>query len=219
MRAVRGLLSSVAESSRVTKRDLAADLELARRATEREEAAWKELYAMAQALLYKVAWRYGLDDDREDLLQDVMERMLRKIDTYRGESPLRIWVASVCYNRLRNAYRAARLERRVMQPLSGDVEHRASEVQSDAGAVQRSERSFTIAAVAALGEAQRRVIMLRLVEERSVDETARTLGVPAGTVKSRLSRALGELREAMVSGRKGRMTEGQTGIAMRPPAA
>jgi RNA polymerase sigma-70 factor (ECF subfamily) len=219
MRAVRGLLSSVVESSRVTKRDLAADLELARRATEREEAAWKELYAMAQALLYKVAWRYGLDDDREDLLQDVMERMLRKIDTYRGESPLRVWVASVCYNRLRNAYRAARLERRVMQPLSGDVEHRASEVQSDAGAVQRSERSFTIAAVAALGEAQRRVIMLRLVEERSVDETARTLGVPAGTVKSRLSRALGELREAMVSGRKGRMTEGQTGIAMRPPAA
>jgi RNA polymerase sigma-70 factor (ECF subfamily) len=219
----RRLLSPVVESAPLTKQSrlpsLAADLALARRAAEREESAWKELYAMAQALLYNVAWRYGLDDEREDLLQDVMERMLGKIHTYRGESPLRVWVASVCYNRLRNAYRAARLQRRVMQPASSDVEHRASEQRSDARAIRSSERLFTIAAVAALGEAQRRVVMLRLVEERSVDETARTLGVPAGTVKSRLSRALGQLRDAVVVGRDGRLSEEQRGIAMRPPAA
>ena len=199
MRTVHGSLPPVVVSSPVSiKRrgstHVCADLALARRAVAREAAAWKEIFSMAQALLNNVAWRYGLDASREDLLQDVMLRLLRKIHTYRGESPLRVWVASVCYNCLRNAYRATLMEQRVIEPASvDDVEH-AAPTSADSSAIRRSELSLVIAALAALCEAHRNVVVLRVVAERSVDEAARMLAVPAGTVKSRLSRALVDLR-------------------------
>lgn len=171
-----------------------ADISLARRAADRDAAAWREIFSIAQELVNNVAWRYGLHASREDVLQDVMLRLLRKIHTYRGESPLRVWVASVCYNCLRNAYRATVVEQRVIDPTSLDRVDQASPTYADSDAIHRSELSLLIAAFAALGEAHRNVVVLRVVAERSVEEAARVLAVPMGTVKSRLNRALVELR-------------------------
>jgi RNA polymerase sigma-70 factor, ECF subfamily len=183
-----------APDARVAHVAHAADLALARRAVARDEAAWGEIFATARDLTYGAAWRYGLDAARDDLLQDAMERLLRQMGTYRGESPLRVWIASVCYNRLRNAYRAQRVRDRFSAPSPAPGAEPASTASADAAALRASEHALTSAAMAGLSEPHWNVVLLRVVAELTVEETARRLAVREGTVKSRLSRALAELR-------------------------
>jgi RNA polymerase sigma-70 factor (ECF subfamily) len=196
--AARCELSPLARNARAERHGpLRRDVALARRAALRDPDAWRELHAMASELVAGTAWRYGLGDACEDLLQDVMERLVRKISTYRGDAPLRAWVASICYNRLRNAHRAARTERRVVSGASQELpepHEPESPARTDERAIGSSERVLLEAAMTGLGEGPREVVRLRVIGELSVEETASRLGVREGTVKSRLSRALVELR-------------------------
>jgi RNA polymerase sigma-70 factor, ECF subfamily len=171
-----------------------SDLLLARRAAARDEHAWREIVTTATGLVHGAAWRFGLDDVSEDLLQDILERILRQIGTYRGESPLRAWIASVCYNQLRNAYRTRRLRERVFADLRPGEHTPVARESTDRRAIMASDHAVTSAAMAGLREMHWNVVVLRVMAELSTEQTARRLGVCEGTVKSRLNRALAELR-------------------------
>ncbi|NWG86792.1 MAG: RNA polymerase sigma factor [Hydrogenophilaceae bacterium] len=122
----------------------------------------------------------------DDLVQDTLERALVKLDLWRPGSDLRAWLFTMMHNLFINQIRAGdqahcELDEAADLPVSGG--------QADALAVRDIH-----AALAKLSSEQREVILLVGLEQFSYAEAARVLGLPIGTVMSRLSRARERLR-------------------------
>jgi len=125
----------------------------------------------------------------DDLVQDTLERAWTKLHLYREGTDLRAWLFTVMHNVHVNQVRAARPTAALDEDMP-ELAQRA--VQGDALLVRDLER-----AIAALPAAQREVLLLVALEDLSYDETARVLGIPIGTVMSRLARAREKVRVMM----------------------
>ncbi|HYN11050.1 MAG TPA: sigma-70 family RNA polymerase sigma factor [Burkholderiales bacterium] len=126
----------------------------------------------------------------DDLVQDTLERAWAKLHLYRRGTDLRAWLFTVMHNVHVNKVRAAR----ATDSLEDDMPELAQRgTQGDALLVRDLERS-----IARLPAEQRAVLLLVTLEEMSYDDVARTLGIPIGTVMSRLSRAREKLRSMML---------------------
>jgi RNA polymerase sigma-70 factor (ECF subfamily) len=122
----------------------------------------------------------------DDLVQDTLERAWSKLHLYRHGTDLRAWLFTVMHNVHVNRVRASR----PTDPLEDDMPELAQRAtQGDSLLVRDLERG-----IAALPLAQREVLLLVALEDLSYDETARALGIPIGTVMSRLARAREKLR-------------------------
>jgi RNA polymerase sigma-70 factor (ECF subfamily) len=127
----------------------------------------------------------------DDLVQDTLERAWAKLHLYRRGTDLRAWLFTVMHNVHVNRIRATR----AVDPLEDDMPELAQPPREpDALLVRDLDR-----AIGRLPADQRAVLLLVTLEEMSYEEVARTLGIPIGTVMSRLSRAREKLR-AMMSG-------------------
>jgi RNA polymerase sigma-70 factor, ECF subfamily len=134
----------------------------------------------ARALLGE---RYAADD----LVQDTLERAWRKFHLWRPGSDLRAWLFSIMHNVFVNQVRTKRNDmERTMEELP-TVAVRAT--QSDMLEIADVDR-----ALRALSDDQREVLLLVAVEEMTYEEVGRALGIPVGTVMSRLSRARERMR-------------------------
>jgi len=125
----------------------------------------------------------------DDLVQDTLERAWSKLHLFRRGTDLRAWLFTVMHNVYVNQVRAARPTDALEDDMP-ELAQRAS--QGDALLVRDLER-----AISALPEAQREVLLLVALEDLSYEETARVLGIPIGTVMSRLARAREKLRTLM----------------------
>jgi RNA polymerase sigma factor (sigma-70 family) len=126
----------------------------------------------------------------DDLVQDTLERAWAKRHLYRPGTDLRAWLFTVMHNVHVNKVRAMRLADPLEETLP-ELAQRAP--QGDALLVRDLDR-----AIARLPADQRAVLLLVTLEEMSYEEVARTLGIPIGTVMSRLSRAREKLRLMML---------------------
>lgn len=130
----------------------------------------------------------------DDLVQDCLERALSRWHQRRSEGDLRAWLYTILYNRfLSDQHRRRR--RGVHDAL---LEVAEAELPGVEGGQQWAlEQRDLLRAFAAMPEEQRSVLVLVAVEDLSYVETARVLGVPIGTVMSRLSRGRERLRQLM----------------------
>ncbi len=129
----------------------------------------------------------------DDLVQDTLERAWNKYHLWRQGSDLRAWLFAIMHNVFVNQLRSRRqeLEQPMEEPPSPAV--RASQPDNlELADLQR--------ALGRLSPEHREVLMLVAVEQMKYEEVARTLGVPAGTVMSRLSRARERLRQQLDGG-------------------
>jgi RNA polymerase sigma factor (sigma-70 family) len=125
----------------------------------------------------------------DDLVQDTLERAWAKLHLYRRGTDLRAWLFTVMHNVHVNRVRATRLT----DPLEDEMPELAQRApQGDGLLVRDLDR-----AIGRLPAEQRAVLLLVTLEEMSYEEVARTLGIPIGTVMSRLSRARDKLRVMM----------------------
>ena len=132
----------------------------------------------------------GERSSADDLVQDTLERAWAKLHLYRRGTDLRAWLFTVMHNVHVNRVRATR----VNDPLEDEMPELAQRgTQPDALLVRDLDR-----AIARLPADQRAVLLLVTLEEMSYEEVARTLGIPIGTVMSRLSRAREKLRAMML---------------------
>ena len=126
----------------------------------------------------------------DDLVQDTLERAWAKLHLYRRGTDLRAWLFTVMHNVHVNRVRAAR----VTDPLEDEMPELAQRAaQGDSLVVRDLDR-----AIARLPDEQRVVLLLVTLEEMSYDQVAHALGIPIGTVMSRLSRAREKLRAMML---------------------
>jgi RNA polymerase sigma-70 factor, ECF subfamily len=134
--------------------------------------------------------RHGADD----LVQDSLERALSRWHQHRLEGDLRGWLYTILYNRFLSDQHRRR--RRGVHGALLDVAE--AELPGVAGGQEWAlEQRDLLRAFAVLPEEQRSVLVLVAVEDLSYEETARVLGVPIGTVMSRLSRGRERLRHLM----------------------
>lgn len=131
--------------------------------------------------------------DGDDAVQEAIVKGWYALPRYRGDSSFRTWllriVANEAHNRRRSTTRRSVRELRV---------HEESAVDSpESAALVADQRRRVAAAVDALPDKLRDVVACRHLLELSEAETAAVLGVPAGTVKSRLSRGLEQLRAVL----------------------
>jgi RNA polymerase sigma-70 factor (ECF subfamily) len=122
----------------------------------------------------------------DDLVQDTLERAWSKLHLYRRGTDLRAWLFTVMHNVYVNQLRALRST----APLDEDLPELAQPGRETDGLVLR-DLDF---AIKRLPPDQREVLLLVALEDMSYDEAAGALGIPVGTVMSRLARAREKLR-------------------------
>lgn len=125
----------------------------------------------------------------DDLVQDTLERALVKLDLWQPGSNLRAWLFTLMHNLFVNQTRARReaetaLDEALDVPVSG-------------GQMEALTARDIQAALARLPEAQREVLLLVGLEQFAYEEAAQVLGVPVGTIMSRLSRARERMRQLL----------------------
>ncbi len=129
----------------------------------------------------------------DDLVQDTLERALRKFSLWRRGSSLRTWLFAIMHNQFHNQLRHERVVTQVEAAYTASGEHTSS------GSTQEDDLHVRelLRALDNLHPDHREVLLLVGLEELSYRETAEVLGVPVGTVMSRLSRARERLRLAL----------------------
>ena len=138
-----------------------------------------------------------LRGDREradDLVQDCLERALARWHLRRAEGDLRAWLYTILYNRFLSDQQRRKRRGRTTT-LTEAIESELPQIKG--GQYAALEHRDLLRAFAALPEEQRSVLVLVGVEDLSYDAAARVLGVPIGTVMSRLSRGRERLRQIL----------------------
>jgi RNA polymerase sigma factor (sigma-70 family) len=178
------------------------DAELIERARKGEVMAYEELVRRYQDVAVRTAHIISPDGDAEDAAQEAFVKAYAALARFRIDAPFRPWLLRIVANEARNRRRSA--GRRAGLVLRAAEDRRPDDAApSPESAVLAGEtREMLLAAVNALRDEDREVIGARYFLELSEIETAEALGIPRGTVKSRLSRALGRLRE-QVDGQNG----------------
>jgi|SRR5687767_13527544 len=126
----------------------------------------------------------------DDLVQDTLERAWSKLHLYRRGTDLRAWLFTVMHNVYVNQLRALR----PAAAFDEEMPELALPARTDTLELRDLD-----AAIRRLPTDQREVLLLVALEEMSYEEAAGTLGIPIGTVMSRLARAREKLR-SMLSG-------------------
>ena len=147
--------------------------------------------------VYKMALSFMKNEaDAEDVAQEAFLKAFRKLADFRGQAKFSTWLVSIALNEARGRLRKrATVRMESLDESSGDGSHFAPALLRDwrevpSEALERQEvRQMLRDAIAHLSPLYREVLLLRDVEEFSIDETATALAITTGTVKVRLHRA------------------------------
>jgi RNA polymerase sigma-70 factor (ECF subfamily) len=129
-------------------------------------------------------------EDADDLVHDCLVRALDKLHTRREDADVRAWLFTIMHNLFVSQHRRRRA-RPVSEPLDESHEAAASLRPDQEDGLHWRD---LLEGLARLPEEQRSVVLLVSVEDLSYAETASVLGVPIGTVMSRLARGREKLR-------------------------
>ncbi len=172
-----------------------------------QRGAFDVLVRRHQDRVWRVCLRWlGDPATAEETAQDVFLAAFRGLAGFRGESSFRTWLLRITVNHCQNA-RTARHRRAFGRhdAMSGEDGAVVREIVdpaplADTRADGAQSRARLHAALAALDEDLRAVVLLRDVEDLDYEEIAQVLDVPRGTVKSRLHRARTLLAEQLLGG-------------------
>ncbi len=159
--------------------------------------AFGSLVERYQDRLYPTALRLtGAVEDALDLLQDTFLRAFQKLGGFHGDSSFYTWVYRIMVN-LALTGRRRRLPRRFRAGLAGDSPD-LSESSDPAAPLERAEREALVqGALGRLAVDHRVVVVMKEFDGLRYEEIADALGVPVGTVRSRLHRARCELKSML----------------------
>jgi len=174
------------------------DSQLFTRAQRGDTAAYEEIVQRYQQVAFRTAYVItGSAADAEEAAQDGFVKAYRALGSFRSGAEPKPWllkiVANEARNRVRSAGRRHHLELRLVERFRpGDA---APSPEAETVAAEDTRRLLDL--VNGLSDEDRLVITSRYLLELSGEETAAALGIPEGTVKSRLSRALARLRATL----------------------
>jgi RNA polymerase sigma-70 factor (ECF subfamily) len=173
------------------------DRALVARAAAGDESAFRTIVERHESAIARtVTAMLGPGDEADDVGQETFVRLFRALPNFRGDAQLRTYLTRIAVNLSCDTLERRKRRSRWIRLFSGDSDPPLA-THEDAGAariVERDERNAAVhRAVQSLDAKYQAVVVLRMLEERSTNDVAELLGVPPGTVMSRLKRALEKL--------------------------
>lgn len=188
-----------------------SDAELLEGARRGDDSAFRRLVVRYEGVVAAtVIGMLGRGADADDVGQETFIRFYGALERYRGESSLKTYLVRIAMNLSLNALHRRR--RGLLRFVSRDEQRSLPEPSIEPTTLEDEEerREVVRAAIMRLTPNHRAVVVLRMLQSLSTRETAHALGVPEGTVLSRLSRAMKEL-EVMLTpyARDGQLAGGE----------
>lgn len=166
-----------------------SDEELLEQAQKGSVEAFETLYRRHRDWVHRLAWRFtGNEADALDVLQETFAYLLRKLPDLRLTAAMTTFLYPVVKHLSLNVRRASCVARDASERLSSTTQD-AERTPHDAS------RTELAAALATLPPDQREIVLMRFLDDMSLEEIAQALKTPLNTVKSRLYRALDALRD------------------------
>jgi len=180
------------------------DLSLVEACRGGQTEAYGDLVCRYQDRLYPTILRLiGSSEDAEDVLQDAFVRAFERLDQFHGDSSFYTWIYRIAVNLALSGYRRRRVRASLKRsrmwsaPVSSEPADRSPEADPTIS-LERAEREKLIEdALDRLGPEHRAVVILKDFDGHRYEEISAILDIPVGTVRSRLHRARGELRELL----------------------
>jgi RNA polymerase sigma-70 factor (ECF subfamily) len=181
-----------------------SDEDLARRFVAGERAAFDELVRRHRDRIFRfVRWHLGAPGgEAEDVTQDVLIEVFRSLPRYEGRSRLRTWMLGLAHNVCRQRRRWTGGARRLaVAGVAEEALRTVPDAEADLEALlaRRETQAQVRSAIERLGPEHRDVVLLREIEGLSYGEIAGVLGIPLGTVRSRLHNARVELAARLLA--------------------
>lgn len=143
------------------------------------------------AALRRYAYSLTRDpDEAEDLVQDALLNAFERQATFKSSGNIRNWLLSVLHNSFVDRLRQTKSQARRVEDAAAFVDLAAPAAQDQSLRLKQIKAAFF-----ALPDEQREVLHLVAIEELSYREAADALGIPVGTLMSRISRARASLRQ------------------------
>ncbi|MBI3493706.1 MAG: sigma-70 family RNA polymerase sigma factor [Acidobacteria bacterium] len=183
--------------------------DLLRRLQAGDDRALADLADAYGAKIYQLAFRYLRNkEDAEEVTQDVLFKVYRKVGAFRGDAALSSWIYRITFNAAMSRLRTARYQREQDQdrPMASDGEQPAAPARADVadwsqmadeGVLRSQLRRRVFKAILALPAIYRAPVMLRDIQGMSTEEASAMLKVKDQTLKSRLHRGRLILRKQL----------------------
>lgn len=161
-----------------------------------DQAAWDQIVRQHRRKVFNLAYKFvGRHDEAEDLTQDIFLKIFKALKTFDRRANFQTWLISISRNLCIDHYRSVRKERETM---ARDVDASSllpvSRERGPEGELEQVDLKHLIrVALAELPPTLRQAVVLRDLQEFSYQEIADQLGLPEGTVKSRINRGRLEL--------------------------
>ena len=181
-----------------------------------DQSAWDAIVRLYWRKVFNIAYKFvGRHDEAEDLTQDVFLKLFRSLRTFDRRANFSTWLISVSRNLCIDHYRSMRREHDVVaHDVDASAVATASSTDSPLVALERRDRvSLLRAALDRLTPSLRTAVMLRDIQELSYQEIAERLGVPEGTVKSRINRGRTELARQIARLRQHQESSVKSGVS------
>jgi RNA polymerase sigma-70 factor (ECF subfamily) len=171
-----------------------------------DAGAWKMLVDLYAKRIYNLAYQFsGTPQEAEDLVQDIFFKLYNSLGKYEPEKDFSAWFLTLARNYLIDEYRQHRQEKSLRDDFD---ELTLSATASDSPEHQYLARERTELIRQALSELSpelRTVLVLREIEGFSYEEIAEKLGLPVGTVKSRINRGRLQMAEVILKRTGGKL--------------
>ena len=161
-----------------------------------DQAAWEAIVRQNWRKVFNVAYKFvGKHDEAEDLTQDIFLKIFRALATFDRRANFQTWIVSISRNLCIDHYRSVRKERQTIarEVDAGELQPASRERGPYQAAEHQDLRALLRQALQALPATLRTAVVLRDLQELSYQEIADQLGLPEGTVKSRINRGRIEL--------------------------
>jgi RNA polymerase sigma-70 factor (ECF subfamily) len=161
-----------------------------------DQQAWETIVRQNWRKVFNVAYKFvGKHDEAEDLTQDIFLKIFKALNTFDRRANFQTWIISISRNLCIDHYRSVRKERQLIarEVDTGDLQPASSDRGPYQAAEHRDLRGMLRRALQALPVTLRTAVVLRDLQELSYQEIADHLGLPEGTVKSRINRGRIEL--------------------------
>lgn len=184
------------------------DGELVRAFNGGDASAFDRLMLKYKDRVYTLCCRFlGDDDEAGDCAQETFVRVYRSLGSFKGASSFSTWIYAIALNTCRNRRQSLAFRiRKLMVGIDASRETEDGEMQREIAGddptppeeLERRETERAVqAAIGALDEERRDVVLLRDVQGLSYEEIATVTGLNPGTVRSRLARARQDLKEKL----------------------
>jgi RNA polymerase sigma-70 factor (ECF subfamily) len=161
-----------------------------------DQAAWETVVRQNWRKVFNVAYKFvGKHDEAEDLTQDIFLKIFKALASFDRRANFQTWIISISRNLCIDHYRSVRKERQTIarEVDAGDLQPVSLDRGPYAAAEHQDLRVLLRQALQMLPVTLRTAVVLRDLQELSYQEIAERLGLPEGTVKSRINRGRVEL--------------------------